>query len=680
MKILMITEKDAANASLARIADAFIARGHEVTVYAPYYTSSVLMFFNERIEKHPFSELTLEKAKQFDVVFTATVSVAYLNREDLLSLSKPIFTHNYLIDKQVSWGGDICFVPSYRTVASKYDNHFKYSRVGIGEPKYDSKCDKRKDNKRFLFIDSGHYPFSNVGKQELAKTLVSICKKHPDYELWIKPRFLPGDKVLTHRNSVHLYDVIRNVSDNNVPTNMIMLEEHRDLQELIEESHTIICMYTTAFVGSYVAGKGLVVLENIPTEDVYDVRLKNFERIRENMEMSGALIDYHDVNDLLPDGHKCSKEYMDFLLDEKESSAKKICEVVEYLYANFYSKNLFPKIEYCTYKDFREIFTVDEKMTWDKLVDIRYTNYILFRMLILIDFHVKGRLDVSSILEKMKELEGSSDFDRFENMVKNIYRYRDECLVANKDIMLKDDIDAGILLNAYYLLRKYDEIKQFPKKDLGAYHLFRAFVASEVEKDIPKVKAELKQYFDMTTGREFIKEISDMSNNKMKAYQMLISILVQEENYEEAKIYLQAMEAAYKEIYLVSDYSEPIADSIQGQRYSYIHWMNGKVYGKDSVLHEILPDERILVYGAGVISKQILLKHDLVKEKVAAFIDSYTQAVEIGGIPIIRLNELEGYGDIKTIIVAVPHQYEAIKKEILERKTDIRVLSVNELF
>lgn len=680
MKILMITEKDAANASLARIADAFILRGHEVAIYAPYYSDNVLMFFSKEIEKHPFDELTKEKANQFDAIFASTLPVVFLNQKDLLTLKKPIFTQNYLINKQVCWGGDICFVPSCKTVVSEYDEFLHYSRVGIGEPKYDSKSCERTENKRFLFIDSGHYPFSNVGKQEVAKTLVSICKNHPDYELWIKPRFLAGDKVITHRNSVHLYDVIRQVSNNNIPTNMIMLKEHRELQELIEESHTVICMYTTAFVGSYVAGKGLVVLENFPTDDVYDVRLKNFERIRENMELSGALVDYRSVNDVLPEGIKCSEKYMDFLVDEKEESAEKIAEVVEYLYENFYSKERFPEIEDYTYKDYKERMLPMKDMTWDKVINIRRIDYLLQRMLILIDFHVKAKIDISVILKKLGDINTNLSASEFEAITKKVNLYRDECIVANRDIMLQDDIDAGILLNAYYLLKKYDEIKQFPKKDIGAYHLFRAFVANEVEKDIPKVKLELKKYFEVTAGREFIKEISDMSNNKMKAYQMLISILVEEERHEEAKDYLQDMEKTYKEIYLVSDLHEPITDNIQGQRYSYLHWMKGKVFGKDSALAERLADKRILVYGAGVISKQILLQNALLKEKVVAFIDSFTKATEIDGIPIIRLNELERYGDIKTIVVAVPHQYELIKQEILQISSEYRVLSVNELF
>ncbi len=678
MKILMITEKDAANVSLARIAEACILKGHEVVVYAPYYSDNVLMFFSVEIEKHPFSELTKEIMNDFDIIFASTLSVIFLNQKELLTIKKPIFTQNYLINKQVSWGGDICFVPSCKSVASEYDEYLHYSKVGIGEPKYDSKSHARAENKRFLFIDSGHYPFSKVGKQELAKTLVSICKEFPDYELWIKPRFLPGDKVITHRNSVHLYDVIRQVSNNNIPTNMIMLEEHRELQELIEESHTVICMYTTAFVGSYVAGKGLVVLENIPTDDVYDVRLKNFERIRENMEMSGALIDYRSVNDMLPEGVKCSEKYMNFLVDEREESAEKIAEVVEYLYENFYSKERFPEIEGYTYGNYKESMKPVENMTWDKLITIRRVNYILHRMLVLIDFHVKAKLDISLILQKMDNINLSDS--ELECISKKVYQYRDECIVANRDIMLQDDIDAGILLNAYYLLKQYSEIKNFPKKDIGAYHLFRAFVASEIEKDIPVVKSELEKYFEVSAGREFIKEISDMSNNKMKAYQMLISILVEEAQYEEAKVYLQDMEMAYKEMYLVSDYKEPISDKIQGQRYTYIHWMNGKVNKKDSVLAEIVPDEQILVYGAGEISKQILLKNDLIKEKIVAFIDGFTKATEIENIPIIRLNDIENYSEINTIIVAVPHQHEVIRQEILKKRADARVLSVNELF
>ena len=57
MKILMISLRDGQNISLAKIADAFLRRGHEITIYAPYYAGNVLKFFDKKIPKF---QVTLE--------------------------------------------------------------------------------------------------------------------------------------------------------------------------------------------------------------------------------------------------------------------------------------------------------------------------------------------------------------------------------------------------------------------------------------------------------------------------------------------------------------------------------------------------------------------------------------------------------------------------------------------
>ena len=194
MKILMITEKDAANVSLARISDSFLNNGNEIVIYAPYFAENVLKFFDKRIPRFPLSDLSDDLVSSCDIIFASSLVSYWMADKNLLSIKKPIFTQNYLINQQLQWGGDICFVPSLATTLTDYDQYLYYSKIEIGEPKYDHVSLTSPDTKIFLFIDSGHYPFGKKGKKELARTLLDICKTFPDYELWIKPRFLPGDQ------------------------------------------------------------------------------------------------------------------------------------------------------------------------------------------------------------------------------------------------------------------------------------------------------------------------------------------------------------------------------------------------------------------------------------------------------------------------------------------------------
>ena len=562
MNVLMITEKDAANASLARIADAFINGGHQVVIYAAYFDDGVLRSFTSEIPRHKIDEITNDEIDWCDIIFCSTLVSIYLP-DIVFTVHKPIFTHNYLMNRQINWGGDICFVPSQATIESDYDEYLNYSYIGIGEPKYDGEAIRTKSSiKRFLFIDSGHYPFSMEGKRELARTLIKICRMYPDYEMVIKPRFLPGDNVITHRNDIHIYDVIKSEAGNDLPPNLVMLMQHVDLRKLIDECSTMICMYSTAFVGAVVAGKGLIVLENIKTRDVYDIRDKAYSRCRENMIESGALIDYREVDRMLPNGAKCSQQYLDFLLKEKSGVADKIVEVCSYLWEGFYSKGSFPKTVDATYKNFKALYINDENMTWDIVVSNRCKDYILLKSLILIDFHVKAKLDISYILNSerlFEQTDGTVDSDMFKSFLAEASTLRDECIIRNRDIMLKDPIDAGVLLNAYYLKRKYKEIREFPIKEISAFDLFRAFTAieDETENDIALAKEYLITFFEKSGDRCFNEEISDMSNNKFKAYKYLIDILRCENDIDLVNRYLGEMIEYYNAIFLLDRFMKP---------------------------------------------------------------------------------------------------------------------------
>lgn len=573
MNIVMITEKDAANTSLACIANKFYEHGDAVAVFAPFYNEQVLRWFDRRINIYHIEQLTKEFIDSCDFVFCSCLSSIYLPIY-VFSAKKPIFTHNYLMNRQISWGGDVCFVPSVATTASDYDGYLTYSYIGIGDPKYDNQTSIVTKNKRFLFIDSGHYPFSVEGKRELSKTLLHICDKYPDYELWIKPRFLPGDRVVTHKNNIYLYDVIMDEAKGKIPSNLVMMNYHEDLMKLINESTTIICMYTTAYVGAIVAGKGLIVLENLKSTDIYDIRENTYMRNRENMIGSGALVDYKDVDKLLPDGIKSDERYLNYLLEERSNVAEKICETCTWMVDHFYSQNRFPVQFNSTYKEYMDVVEADANMTWEKYISRRYHDYILFKSLILIDFHVKSKLDIAYILNRAKAYNGDDGIIReseFEKFLSEANSIRDNCLIQNASTLLEDRIDAGILLNALYLRKEYQKVKEFTIKDIAAYDYYRALVALEegTKEETEFAEAALRRYFFKVSNRQFCLEISDMSNNRFSAFEKLIRILL-EKNSDDFDYYVKLLENYYKEVYFVEDLQVEPEDELQKQRYNFL--------------------------------------------------------------------------------------------------------------
>jgi hypothetical protein len=572
MKILMITEKDAGNASLARISQAFLRRGHKITIYALYYASNVLDFFPADIPKYPFDQLTAEIVNMFDAIFTTVAAGDHMNTKGILLTKKPIFAQNYLIDKQLIWGGDICFVPSLQTVKTEYDEYQNYSKIAIGEPKYDSHWEGEAERNEILFIDSGHYPFGIKGKLELAKVLLHVCKKCPEYDLVIKPRFLPSDTVTTHKNRIHLYDLIKEEVEGEIPPNLIMLEEHKDLKELIDRSHTVICMYTTAFVGAVVAKKGLIILDNLPSEDSYDVRWKNFKRIREHMLDSGALVNYKEIDSVLPNGIKSSDEYRSHLLTEYMEVSEKICEVVEHIWDTYYSKGKLPSKFICKYGEHKEALRLADSINWSEIVKRRCLDYVLRRVFIQIDFHVKAKLNIDNAIDRIKLL--IKDMEHFtkeglEELGRASILIRNECIADNGGLLMKDSIDQGILMNSLFLLKRYDDIKSIPYTDIGSYHYFRGMVAY-MEGDYEYAYEELLLYMDETLKREFIKEISDMSDNKFLGFYRLILLLLSAKRYEESYKFYEHMKRYFAELYPLWPAISNNISEITKRHYSYI--------------------------------------------------------------------------------------------------------------
>lgn len=674
MKILMITLRDGQNFSLAKIADAFLQEGHEITIYAPFYAENVLKFFDERIPKFPLEDLTEDIAAGCDIIFAAAAAVITLAEKNILSVHKPIITYNYQTGGTEAYGGDFCFVPSLPTTEREHDNYMDCPRIGIGEPKYDRMVPKHTDAKRFLFIDSGHYPFGTVAKRELARTILDICRSFPDYELWIKPRFLPGDELITHDSKLNLYEVIQEEAEGKVPENLVMLTEHRDLMELIEQCCTVICMFTSAFMGAFVAGKGLVVLDGLPSEDVYDIRLKHFNGTRSIMLGSGAVIDYKKAKELLPEGAKCSDEYFRYVLAEKEHTADKICEVTEWLVDTFYKKQTFPRDCQCDYKDYKDSIREDKEMTWDKVVSNRYKNVMLQNML-AISYNVNAKLDVTTLVKRIDDVRQNGYISGavYKQLRGKINNYRNECLIENRNNLLADDIDSGLLLKAYYYYSKYDEIINFPRQDIGAFYFYRGMVA-DVQGDEELVLLNLEKYMSLSSERTYIKEISDIPERRIDAYYLLIMYWLKEGNKEKARYYLEKLKEPDE-----ATRSKMIISASWKQLYdTYVHWAEISVNNYAS-MDKVFSGKPMLVYGAGAIGKKVVLR-SLLKDRIVAIVDKYSLKQELYQIPVIKPDRINDFKEVSIILVSVIKDFEDIKNELLEIRSDLEIVLINDMF
>lgn len=212
----------------------------------------------------------------------------------------------------------------------------------------------------------------------LAETLLKICKTFPEYELVVKPRFLKDDKIVTHKNTLHLYDVIEEMAGDNFPDNLLLMPEYGNLAELIHYAKTVICMYTTAYIDAAVQNRNLIILDHLPNEENADLRIATHWNVaREIMSGSGCLVDYHNVCDYLPDGITCNQEHLKRHVYAFKNVDETIIQIIEYVWEHYLQKNAFPKISEYYFDTFEEQMQADSALTMEQLISMRKMNYLL---------------------------------------------------------------------------------------------------------------------------------------------------------------------------------------------------------------------------------------------------------------------------------------------------------------
>ena len=167
-----------------------------------------------------------------------------------------------------------------------------------------------------------------------------------------------------------------------------------------------------------------------------------------------------------------------------------------------------------------------------------------------------------------------------------------------------------------------------------------------------------------------------MPGYQFSALYLLIQSLAEESEMEKANDYLEKIKDLYSRNYGKRD---GFIDRIQGVRYTYVHWAQGAVDNYSTQKEEFLK-QPIVVYGAGVVSKEIILKNKWMTDRIVAFIDKFSGVEDLDGIPVLPFNALKDFESGFLIVIAVPHQVSNIKKDILKVRNDMKIVSINDLF
>lgn len=126
------------------------------------------------------------------------------------------------------------------------------------------------------------------------------------------------------------------------------------------------------------------------------------------------------------------------------------------------------------------------------------------------------------------------------------------------------------------------------RRELGADYFYRAKVAFE-EKDFELEYYELKKFFEITIKRSYIKEISDMSDNKFWGFSQYITLLIKHKENEKAKKFFELMKEFFYDLYKVLPLAENI-NNLNEKHYLYIEQLSRKLEGEHNENSSICAD------------------------------------------------------------------------------------------
>lgn len=526
MNILVIAANDSDNLMISNVLFELQRRGHKLQIYSHFTDEkSVRMFRELGVPVHHVKDLTNASIDWADSIISALR--AHINLKALgekVFCSKYIYIYNNYIDSHwATAGGDFMFTCGTTRQPLHPED---CPSMPIGCPKNDhiSSAPSTDDSKTILFIDSGHYPFSHKGKIQVADMLLDICKAYPEYELMVKPRFLPKDENMLHSNRDHLYSCIEDRCEGDLPSNLVLLQEHRDMQELLDQCCCAVMLCSSAYVDAALRGKNILIVKGIDNEDKYELRNEiEYKNIYQLREESGCVVDYRDVVRHLPHGIKCSEEHLNKLVAYRENASQRMVDVMEFIYDNFLSKGEFPAIQNYNYETYCSEMKADPSLTWDIIKHKRLKNMgnnstnFFNRITAQIDYTAFYEALDNSYMSYPASVEGATNF------LKQLDSIRCALWIENANLMMADPMNQAELIRVLYDAGKHDKILELPENQIlcpGPYNYYLGLIFHQ-RKDWLRSTPHITLFLKEASKRYFAKYPCEESWGIRTAYQCI---------------------------------------------------------------------------------------------------------------------------------------------------------------
>lgn len=515
MKILILTALDAASLAIENIVKEMVSRGHTVEVYSQTTDpQSIRMFTNQGLTVFSEKDLTPAKIQQFDVALCSIDAMHKLRLADIY-----IFSYNIEADTWVSEGADFLFT----FVKDRHLRCFEdCATMPLGNAKNDIPKSNEPPKKQILFIDAGHNPFGMKGKLQVADMLLDICHSFPEYKLVVKPRWLlkeTGNQ--THRSTLHLYTLLSQITDNKLPDNLVLLNEHRNMQELIDESVSVVTTSISCYWDAALRDKGCIVVDGLDSEEQVETRAA-FRNAYKDARRAGCCVNYDEVTKYLPLGLPCDPEYLHRRMPYKNGVSARAVDVIEYIYENFLKKGKFPAIRDYDYETFKDAMYADAEnfLTFDQLKYKRFKNGALYGTRIFEQF--KAQLDYSDYYKLIDESYQNYPLTEkgYQNFIRKMNDAQNKLFFANKNVLMKDPIDQSLLMQRLFDVGRENEILKIPAENVRCLSPYNYYLGMIYKKrgEIPDALAHFQSFLKEANVRTFSKYLQENDWGIRNAY------------------------------------------------------------------------------------------------------------------------------------------------------------------
>lgn len=302
------------------------------------------------------------------------------------------------------------------------------------------------------------------------------------------------------------------------------MSNHRNMQQLIDES---VCAITTS-ISSYwdvvLRGCGCIVVDGLDAEEQFETR-KAFANEYEEAREAGLCIDYRNVVKFLPAGLKCSPEYIHSRVPYTDGVSARVVNVIEYIYENCTRNGQYPPIQQYDYENYKEKITAAPSLTLQELKYKRLKNSMLYQTR---NWQwIQADIDYSSYFELLESCYHAYPLTvtGYQALLSRMNEKSRSIILENREKCMDDPIDQAVLLQMCYDAKRVDIILNMSAEDIkcvGPYRYYLARISSENNQP----QAALEQFcafLDEANARSFNKYPQDGNGDIHLAYNYVLA-------------------------------------------------------------------------------------------------------------------------------------------------------------